>query len=71
MEVIVISQNLPIDILQKRPDFKLGGTFHVKEAKLQRDGYALHTRYGEYFYISAPDSAIALDERKELLEVAS
>jgi hypothetical protein len=69
MEIIVTSQNLPIDILQKHPDFKLGGKFHIGKAKLQRYGYALHTRYGEYFYIAVPDSAIALVENKELLEV--
>jgi hypothetical protein len=69
MEVIVISQNLPIDILQKRPDFKLGGTFHVNKAKLQRDGKALHTRYGEYFYISVPDSAI--ETLKDTVEAIS
>jgi hypothetical protein len=71
MEVIVISQNLPIDILQKHPDFKLGGKFHINKAKLQRDGKALHTRHGEYFFISAPDIAFSLVESKELVEAIS
>jgi hypothetical protein len=70
MEVIVVSQNIPLDILELFPDFYKGGKFHINKAKLQRDGKALHTRYGEYFYIAVPDSAIALPESKELLEVA-
>jgi hypothetical protein len=71
MEVIVVSQNIPLDILELFPDFNQGGKFHINKARLQRDGKALHTRYGEWFHISAPDSAIALPESKELLEVAS
>ncbi len=70
MEVIVVSQNIPLDILELFPDFYKGGKFHINKAKLQRDGKALHTRYGEYFYVDVPDSAIALPESKELLEVA-
>ena len=71
MEVIVVSQNIPLDILELFPDFNQGGKFHINKAKLQRDGKALHTRYGEWFHISAPDSAIVLvEESKELLEVA-
>jgi len=70
MEVIVVSQNIPLDILELFPDFYKGGKFHINKAKLQRDGKALHTRYGENFYIAVPDSAIALPESKELLEVA-
>lgn len=71
MEVIVTSQNMPSEILELFPDFKAGGTFHINKARLQRDGRALHTRHGECFYIAVPDVAIALDESKELLEVAS
>ena len=71
MEVIVTSQNMPPDILAQFPDFKAGGSFHINKAKLQRDGRALHTRHGEYFYIDVPDVAIALDESKELLEAIS
>jgi hypothetical protein len=69
MEVIVVSQNMPPDILVQFPDFKAGGKFHINKAKLQRDGFALHTRYGDRFYIAVPDVAIALDESKDLLEV--
>ena len=69
MEVIVVSQNIPLDILELFPDFYKGGKFHINKAKLQRDGKALHTRYGEYFYVDVPDSAIALPESKELVEV--
>jgi len=67
MEVIVVSQNIPLDILELFPDFYKGGKFHINKAKLQRDGKALHTRYGEYFYVDVPDSAIALPESKELV----
>ncbi len=70
MEIIVVSQDLSPEILEIFPDFYKGGKFHINKAKLQRDGKALHTRYGEYFYIAVPDSAIALPESKELLEVA-
>jgi hypothetical protein len=70
MEIIVVSQDLSPEILEIFPDFYKGGKFHINKAKLQRDGKALHTRYGEYFYIDVPDSAIALPESKELLEVA-
>jgi hypothetical protein len=59
MEVIVISQTMPYEITKLYPDFKAGGKFNVNKPRLQRDGKALHTRYGEYFYISVPDSAIA------------
>jgi hypothetical protein len=69
MEVIVVSQNIPLDILELFTDFNPGGKFHINKAKLQRDGKALHTRYGEYFYVDVPDSAIALPESKELVEV--
>ena len=71
MEIIVTSKNMPLEILAQFPDFKAGGTFHVNKAKLQRDGKALHTRYGEYFYIAVPDVAIALVESRELLEVVA
>jgi hypothetical protein len=64
MEVIVVSQTMPLNILERFPDFKAGGKFNINKPRLQRDGRALHTRYGEYFYISAPDSAIALCESR-------
>jgi len=70
MEVIVVSQNIPLDILELFPDFYKGGKFHINKAKLQQSGRAYHSRHGEYFYIAVPDSAIALPESKELLEVA-
>jgi hypothetical protein len=70
MEVIVVSQNIPLDILELFPDFYKGGKFHINKAKLQQSGRAYHSRHGEYFYIDVPDSAIALPESKELLEVA-
>jgi hypothetical protein len=69
MTIAVVSQDLPIDILQRFPDFKSGGNFNVSKVKLQQYGYALHTRYGEYFYIHSPNGAIALPENKKLLEV--
>ena len=71
MEVIVTSQNMPSEILELFPDFKAGGTFHINKAKLQRDGRALHTRHGDWFYIAVPDVAIALVESRELLEVVA
>ncbi len=43
MEVIVVSQNIPLDILELFPDFYKGGKFHVNKAKLQRDGRAYHS----------------------------
>ena len=67
MEIIVVSQDLSPEILEIFPDLYKGGRFHVNKAKLQRDGRAYHSRHGEYFYISAPDSAIALPESKELV----
>lgn len=71
MEVIVVSRNMPPDILELFPDFKDGGKFHINKAKLQRDGFALHTRYGDRFYIAVPDVVIALDQSsRELMEVA-
>ena len=70
MEVVVTSQDMPPEIMELYPDFYKGGKFHINKAKLQRDGRAYHSRHGEYFYIDAPDSAIALPESKELLEVA-
>jgi hypothetical protein len=69
MKIIVVSQTMPYEITKRFPDFKAGGKFNINKPRLQRDGKALHTRYGEYFYISAPDSAIALGESKELVEV--
>ena len=69
MEIIVVSQNIPLDILELFPDFYKGGKFHINKAKLQQSGRAYHSRHGEYFYIAVPDSAIALSESKELVEV--
>jgi hypothetical protein len=69
MEVIVVSQDMPSEIMELYPDFYKGGKFHINKAKLQQSGRAYHSRHGEYFYISAPDSAIALGESKELVEV--
>lgn len=71
MEIIVISKDMPSKILELYPDFYAGGKFHINKTKLQQSGKAYHSRHGEYFYIAAPDSAIALSESKELLEVAS
>jgi hypothetical protein len=71
MEVICISQTMPYEITKLYPDFYKGGKFHINKAKLQQSGRAYHSRHGEYFYIDVPDSAIALPESKELLEVAS
>lgn len=68
MEVIVISQDMPSGITNLYPDFYAGGKFHINKAKLQRDGRALHTRHGEYFYIDGSDVAISLVESRELLE---
>jgi len=69
MEIIVVSQTMPYEITKLYPDFKSGGKFNINKPRLQRDGKALHTRYGEYFYISAPNSAISLVENRELVEV--
>jgi hypothetical protein len=69
MEVVVTSQDMPPEIMELYPDFYKGGKFHINKAKLQRDGRAYHSRHGEYFYIDVPDSAIALPESKELVEV--
>jgi hypothetical protein len=71
MEVICISQTLSYEVTKLYPDFNKGGKFNINKPKLQRDGKAHHSRHGEYFYIAVPDSAIALVESKELLEVAS
>jgi hypothetical protein len=70
MEIIVISKDMPPEIMELYPDLYKGGKFHVNKAKLQQSGRAYHSRHGEYFYIAVPDSAIALPESKELLEVA-
>ena len=70
MEVVVTSQDMPPEIMELYPDFYKGGKFHINKAKLQQSGRAYHSRHGEYFYIAVPDSAIALPESKELLEVA-
>jgi hypothetical protein len=70
MEIVVTSQDMPPEIMELYPDFYKGGTFHINKAKLQQSGRAYHSRHGEYFYIAVPDSAIALGENKELLEVA-
>jgi len=70
MEIIVISKDMPPEIMELYPDFYKGGKFHINKAKLQQSGRAYHSRHGEYFYIEVPDSAIALGESKELLEVA-
>jgi hypothetical protein len=69
MEIIVVSQTMPYEITKLYPDFKAGGKFNINKPRLQRDGKALHTRYGEWFHISAPDSAIALGESRELVKV--
>jgi hypothetical protein len=69
MEVIVISQTMPYEITKLYPDFNRGGKFNINKPKLQQSGRAYHSRHGEYFYIAVPDSAIALPESKELLEV--
>lgn len=71
MEVICISQSMPDAIMELYPDFNKGGKFHINKAKLQRDGRALHTRHGDWFYIAVPDVAIALVESRELLEVVA
>ncbi len=71
MEAICISQSMPDAIMELYPDFHKGGKFHINKAKLQRDGKALHTRHGDYFYIAVPETAITLVESKELLEVVS
>ena len=71
MEIVVTSQDMPPEIMELYPDFYKGGKFHINKAKLQQSGRAYHSRHGEYFYIDVPDSAIALSESKELLEVAS
>ena len=69
MEIVVVSQNMPPDILERFPDFYAGGKFHINKARLQRDGKALHTRHGDYFYVAVPDVAIALVECLKQLEV--
>lgn len=66
MEVIVVSQDMPETIEDAFPDFYAGGKFNINKPKLQRDGKAYHSRHGEYFYINAPESAIALPETLRL-----
>jgi hypothetical protein len=70
MEVIVISQDMPLVVLKHFPDFYAGGKFNINKPKLQQSGRAHHSRHGEYFYIAVPDSAIALGEGRELVGVA-
>lgn len=62
MTIAVESQNMPPEILEAFPDFYAGGIFHVNKAALQKGGKAQHSRHGEYFYLFAPESAIALPE---------
>jgi len=69
LEIVVVSQDLPTEVLEQFPDFCSGGKFHVNKAKLQQDGKAYHSRHGEYFYLNAPETAIALPEGKKLLEM--
>ena len=65
LEVVVQSRSFPSDV----PFLCDGGKFNVNKTKLQRDGKAYHSRHGEYFYIAVPDSAIALPQSRQLLEV--
>jgi len=69
LEIVVISEYMCPEITKRFPDFREGGKFNINKPRLQRDGKALHTRYGEWFHISAPDSAIALGESRELVKV--
>ena len=70
LELVCTSQNMSPEILEAFPDFYAGGTFHVIKAKLQREGKAYHSRHGEYFYLNAPEDAIALPEVQRTLEAA-
>ncbi len=65
IEVVVYSQIFSFDV----PFNPNGGKFNVNKPKLQRDGKAYHSRCKEYFYINAPEGAIALPENKKLSEV--
>jgi|GEM_PF-5498218 len=67
LELVCTSQNMSPEILEAFPDFYAGGTFHVSKAKLQREGKAYHSRHGEYFYLNAPEEAIALPEVQKAL----
>ncbi len=78
MEIIVVSKDMPSELLEAysvfskgKPKLYDGGRFNINKPKLQRDGKAYHSRHGEYFYIDVPESAIALVESRELLEVVA
>lgn len=76
LTVVVFSRPVPDELLSglfvgRKSSFYSGGKFAVDKPELQRDGKAYHSRHGEYFYIAVPNVAIALVERKELLEVLS
>ena len=64
----IISESGLYSLTLAFPDFYAGGTFHVSKAKLQREGKAYHSRHGEYFYLNAPEDAIALPEAQRALE---
>jgi hypothetical protein len=55
MEIVVESVTMPPKILELYPDFNTSGRFNVSRPKLQRDGMALHTRHGDYFYLAIPE----------------
>lgn len=69
LTIAVQSQDMPPEIQEAFPDFYAGGTFYVNRVNLQREGKSYHSRHGEYFYLNAPESAIALPETNKSLEV--
>lgn len=69
LSIVVVSKDLYLEDLKFPPYFCEGGKFHVSKTKLQKDGKAHHSRHGEYFYLNAPESAIALPQGLKQLEV--
>jgi len=74
MTIVVESKPAPNELLQslfasRKSSFYVGGKFAVNKADLQRYGKAYHSRHGEYFYLNAPETAIALPQGLKQLEV--
>lgn len=59
MEIICISNEIPPEIIEAFPDFYSGGKFHINKARMQQEGFAYHSRHGEFFHLIDPESAIA------------
>lgn len=64
--IVCESEDMPPEL---KKAFYAGGRFHVNKAALQRDGRAYHSRYGEYFYLTVPEGAIALPSANKLIAV--